>query len=133
MNNFQASNILHFDKYCFTDNNTFARHFALVLLPSSVMGYCNNVLCSVITSKKEKYYSLQLKNNKYRCFSKDSYVCFRRRDLEDVSDLSNGKQPVDTLNKLDIKEAFKILKSVLYGAKDMYMTATIVREWKKIK
>ena len=76
MNNFQASDILHFKKYFFTDIKTYAKHFALVLLPSSVMNYKNNLLCSVITSKEEKYYSLKLECNKYQCFSKDCYACF---------------------------------------------------------
>ena len=133
MNNFEASHILHFEKYFFTDTNKYARHFALVLLPSSVMDYQNNFLCSVITSKPEKYYSLKLLKIKYKCFYEDSYACFRRRDIQQVDDLSNKNQPVGRLNKIDIKKSFKIIKSVLYGAGDLYMMATVIREWKKIK
>ena len=133
MNNFKASDILYFKKYFFTDINKYARHFALVLLPSSVMNYQNNFLCSVITSKQENYYSLKLLKTRYKCFYKDSYACFRRRDIQHIDDLSNQNQPVGRLNKTDIKESFKIIKSVLYGAGDLYMMATIIREWKKIK
>lgn len=133
MNNFQASDILHFKRYFFTDTNTYAQHFALVLLPSAVMNYENNLLCSVITSKKEKYYSLKLECKNYPCFSRDSYACFRRRDTEDTSDLSNKDQPVGNLKKVDIKKAFKVIKKVRYGAGDMYQMATVIREWKKIK
>jgi hypothetical protein len=133
MNNFQATDLLHFDKYFFTDNNTYARHFALVLLPSLVMNCQNNILCSVITSKEEKYYSLKLEKNKYQCFSKDCYACFRRRDMEDINDLSNINQPIGKLDKADTKKAFKVIQKVYYGAKDTYMMATIIREWKKIK
>lgn len=133
MNNFQIADILHFDKYFFTDINKHARHFALVLLPSAVMNYRNNLLCSVITSKVEKRYSLILESSKYKCFSKNCYACFMRRDIEDVNDLSNGIQPVEKLNKLDVNKAFKIIKKVYYGAGDMYQMATVIREWKKIK
>jgi len=76
MNNFQVADLLHFEKYFFTDTGTCARHFALVLLPSSVMNYESNLLCSVVTSKKVQYYFLKLEKNKYPCFSKDSYACF---------------------------------------------------------
>jgi hypothetical protein len=133
MNHFQASNILHFERYFFTDAKTYAKHYALVLLPSSVMNYENNLLCSVITSKEEKNYSLKLESNKYQCFSRNSYACFRRRDIEDTSDLSNKYQPVGKLNKIDIKKAFKIIKKVRYGAGDIYQMATVIREWKKIR
>lgn len=133
MNNYKASDILHFEKYYFTDSNKYARHFALVLLPSAIMNYQNNLLCSVITSKQEKHYSLKLEKEKYCCFSEDSYACFRRRDIEALNDLSNKKQPVGKLDKYDIKRAFKIIKGVLYGAGDLYMMATVIREWKKIR
>jgi hypothetical protein len=133
MNNFQSADILHFNKYFFTDTNNHAKHFALVLLSSSVMNYNNNLLCSVITSKMEKYYSLKLECNKYKCFSKDCYACFKRRDIEDINDLSHKMQPVGKLNKLDIRKAFKIIKKVYYGTGDIYQMATVIREWKKIK
>jgi len=132
MNNYKVSDILYFEKYYFTDTNECARHFALVLLPSAVMNYQHNLLCSVITSKPERYYSLKLEKEAYRCFYENSYVCFRRRDIEDVNDLSKKRQPVGTLNRHDIKRAFNIIKSVLYGAGDLYMMATVIREWKKI-
>ncbi|MFH0840454.1 MAG: hypothetical protein V1865_00500 [bacterium] len=132
-NNFQATDILHFDRYFFTDSKKHSRRFALVLLPSAVMNYTNNLLCSVITSKKEKYYALKLEKDKYECFTCDSYVCFRRRDIEALDDLSNKYQPVGKLSKLDIKEAFKIIKKVFYGAGDTLLMATVIREWKQIK
>lgn len=133
MDKYKASDILHFEKYYFTDSNKFAKHFALVLLPPTVMNYQNNLLCSVITSKEENYFSLKLEKEKYCCFSQDSYACFRRRDIESINDLSNGRQPVGKLDRVDIKKALRIIKKVLYGAKDLYMTATVIREWKKIK
>jgi len=133
MNNYKAADILYFEKYYFTDTNECARHFALVLLPSAIMNYRHNLLCSVITSKPEIYYSLKLEKEKYRCFCEDSYVCFRRRDIEDINDLSGRKQPVGILSKYDKKRAFNIIKSVLYGAGDLYMMATVIREWKKIR
>lgn len=133
MNNFKAADILYFRKYVFTDTNESANHFGLVLLPSAVMNYQNNLLCSVITSQPEKYYSLKLLPVKYRCFSKDSYVCFRRRDIQCVDDLDKRCQPVGRLDKNDIKEAFKMVKRVFYGAGDLYLTATVIREWKKIR
>lgn len=133
MNNYKASDILHFEKYYFTDINKYARHFALVLLPSAIMNYQNNLLCSVITSKPENYFALKLEKEKYYCFSEDSYACFRRRDIEDVNDLSNKKQPVGKLDKVDINKAFKIIKKILYGTGDLYMMATVIREWKKIR
>lgn len=133
MNSYKASDILHFSKYFFTDTNKFARHFALVLLPSAIMNYQNNLLCSVITSKPENYYALKLEKAKYFCFSEDSYACFRRRDIENINDLSNKNQPVGKLDKIDINKAFKIIKNVLYGAGDIYMMATVIREWKKIR
>jgi hypothetical protein len=133
MNNFQVADILYFERYFFTDTKTYAKHYALVLLPSLVMNYENNLLCSVITSKEEKNYSLKLEANKYPCFSKDSYACFRRRDIENINDLSNKDQPVGKLNKVDIKKAFKVIKKVRYGVGDMYQMATVIREWKKIK
>ncbi|MDP2736543.1 MAG: hypothetical protein Q8O59_02020 [bacterium] len=133
MNNYKASDILHFEKYYFTDTKKYAKHFALVLLPSAIMNYQNNLLCSVITSKPENYFALKLEKEKYSCFYEDSYACFRRRDIEDINDLSNKRQPVGVLNKYDIKRAFNIIKGVLYGAGDLYMMATVIREWKKIR
>jgi len=133
MNNYKALDILHFEKYYFTDTNKYARHFALVLLPSAIMNYQHNLLCSVITSKQETNYSLKLEKEKYRCFFGDSYACFRRRDIEDINDLSNKKQPVGALSKYGVKRAFNIIKGVLYGAGDLYMMATVIREWKKIR
>ena len=133
MNIFQAADILHFERYRFTDDGSVARHFALVLLPSSVVGYENSLYCAVITSKEDKQYSLKLEKNKYSCFSRDSFACFRRRDIESISDLSENKQPLEKLNKADIKNAFKVIKSVLYRAGDAYMTATVIREWKTMR
>lgn len=133
MNNFQASDILHFKEYIFTDTGESAIHFALVLLPSAVMNYENNLLASVITSKKPNNVFLELEKGKYACFTRNSYACFRRRDTICLDGLSNKKQPVGKLNKADIKKAFKIIKYVLYGTKDTYLMATVIREWKKIK
>ncbi|HAM88853.1 MAG: hypothetical protein US83_C0015G0023 [Candidatus Falkowbacteria bacterium GW2011_GWC2_38_22] len=133
MNKYKISDILHFEKYYFTDNNSFAKHFALVLLPSQIMNFQNNLLCSVITSKEEKYYSLKLESDKYCCFTKNSYACFKRRDIQNICDLSNNKQPVGQLDKNDFKKAFAIIKSVYYGSDDIYLMATVIREWKKIK
>ena len=76
---------------------------------------------------------MNLQGIKYKCFYEDSYACFRRRDIQHVNDLSNKNQPVGRLNKIDIKKSFKIIKSVLCGAGDLYMMATVIREWKKIK
>ena len=132
--NFQAADILHFDKYIFTDTNKFAMHFAMVLLPPSVMDFENNLLCSVITSRRTKYFALELKKTDYKFFPKPySYVCLNRRDINSIEDLSDYEQPLGRLQKNDIKNAFKILKKILYGTDDTYLVATIVREWKKIK
>lgn len=133
MDCFGVADILHFQNYRFTDNGNVASHYALVLLPPSIVGYENNLYCAVITSRKDTYFSLKLEKDKYICFSRDSFVCFRRRDIESLSDLSKKKQPLGRLNRADIKKAFNILKSVLYGAGDTYMTATIIREWKNIR
>ena len=132
MDKFQVADILHFSKYVFTDSNTFASHFALVLLPPVIMNFSNNLLCSVITSKEDKYHALKLAQSEYKCFSKDSYVCFKRRDIECLVDLSKNKQPVGKLKQNDIKKAFKIIKAVYYGTNDIYQMGTVIREWKKI-
>ncbi|MFA6525383.1 MAG: hypothetical protein WCT33_03930 [Patescibacteria group bacterium] len=131
---FRTSDILHFEKYCFTDsdNPTYARHYALVLLPPAVMNYSNNLLCAVITSKKTKYFALKLLKSKYSFFNVDSYVCFRRRDINPLTGLSNKKQPVGKLDQIDIERAFKIIKRIYNYTSDVYLMATVVREWKKI-
>ncbi|OGY42208.1 MAG: hypothetical protein A2Y67_01670 [Candidatus Buchananbacteria bacterium RBG_13_39_9] len=132
-NNFQTADILHFAEYVFTDTNQKARHFALVLLPSKIMEFESNLLCAVITSKFTREFALKLLKSKYAFFSKDSYVCLNRRDINCLEGLSDSKQPVGKLDILDIRKAFKILKSILYGTSDIYLMATIVKEWKKIK
>ncbi|MCF7795447.1 hypothetical protein K9M50_03745 [Patescibacteria group bacterium] len=90
------------------------------------------MFCNYIKARKELFFKI-LESNNYQCFSRDSYACFRRRDIEDTNDLSNKDQPVGKLNKIDIKKAFKIIKKVCYGAGDMYQMATVIREWKKIR
>ncbi len=132
-NNFQTADILHFAEYVFTDTNQKARHFGLVLLPSKIMEFENNLLCAVITSKFTREFALKLLKSKYDFFSEDSYACFNRRDINCLEGLSNAKQPLGRLDSSDIRKAFKILKSILYGTKDVYLVATIVKEWKKIK
>jgi len=132
-NQYQPADILHFQRYHFTDTHQEKPHYALVLLPSSIMDLENNLLCSVITSVPTKQFALKLLKSKYPCFQKDSYVCFNRRDINCLSDLSDKKQPLGKLHKEDIHKSFKILKAILYGTKDIYLMATIVREWKIIR
>jgi len=132
MNKYKVADLLHFKNYVFTDTNESAPHFALVLLPSAIMDYEHNLLCAVVTSKFPKKYFVKLSKAKYSCLTKDSYICCSRRDINSITDLSKGKQPLDKLNKVDIKKTFKTLKAILYGTKDIYLMATIVREWKKI-
>jgi len=130
---YKPSDILHFKNYIFTDNNTSAPHFALVLLPPSIMDFTSNILCSVITSKPTKYFSVELLEKKYNCFTKNSYVCLNRRDINSVHDLSAREQPLDSLKHSDAKKVFNVLKNIFYGKKeDKYYIATIIREWKKI-
>ena len=130
---YNIADILHFKKYCFTDNNKSSPHFALVLLPPSIMNYAHNLLCAVITSRQTKRFSLILPKSKYRCFAKDSYACFNRRDTNSVHDLSDREQPVGKLDNVDIRKSFKILKCIFYGTKDIYLMATVIREWKSIR
>ncbi|OGZ34093.1 MAG: hypothetical protein A3H00_00730 [Candidatus Portnoybacteria bacterium RBG_13_40_8] len=72
---------------------------------------------------------------KYKFFSKDSYACFDRMDINCIDDLDDKhKQPLGNLDKPDIAKSLRIIRSVLYGSSkfnDIYMRAAIIREWKK--
>lgn len=135
VNNYRAADILHFKRYIFTDTGASAEHFALILLPSAIMDFEHNLLCSVITSRVPRYLSnaWKLLKTNYNCFSVDSYACLDRRDTNSVHDLSPRQQPVGKLIDHDIRKVFKILKRILYGSRDTFYVAVIVREWKKIK
>lgn len=141
MNNdldFNICDILHFDEYTFTDDRTVANHFGLVLLPSKATKYQNSILCCVITSREpnRKNLVIELKIDKYNCFSKTSYACFNRKDLQSKNGLSAREQPVGKLDQNDRKEAYKKLKRSIYAIQDIastWLKATIFREWSKIK
>ncbi|MGW8184497.1 MAG: hypothetical protein ACWGHO_00105 [Candidatus Moraniibacteriota bacterium] len=125
--------ILHFERYCFTDTGEIAEHFGLVLLPPVIIDLENSLLCSVVTSQPPKYFYLELLPEEYDCFRKKTFVCFNRRDINSIGDLSKNKQPRGKLKSTDFKKAFKIIKGIHYGnSNDTYLVATIVREWKKI-
>lgn len=133
MNNYRVADILHFKKYIFTDTNQSAPHFALVLLPSSIMNFVHNLMCCVITSKPTVKFSVVLLKKKYACFDRDSYACLNRRDINSVYDLSEVKQPVGRLDQDDIQSVFRLLKKIMYGSTDTFQVATIVREWKQLR
>ena len=130
---YQIGDILHFQHYFFTDTNTSAAHFALIILPPEIMDYVNNVLCAVITSKVTKRFALLLRCDDYGCFTKDSYVCLDRRDINALSDVSARRQPVGRLKKSDVKKCFRILQAMYYSQQDVWMMAVIIREWKKVR
>lgn len=135
---FSICDILHFDEYTFTDDNSSADHFGLVLLPSKATKYQNSILCCVITSQEpqRKNLVIELGCDKYRCFNRTSYACFNRKDLQSKSGLSKREQPVGKLNQNDRIEAYKKLKKSLYAIQDIastWLRATIFREWAKIK
>jgi len=142
---FKIADILYFERYFFTDNNSSAPHFALVLLPSSILPYrfSNSLLCAVITSKEPKSFFIELSKKKYIFFSKDSsYVCFDRQDINSINDLdAKQNQPLGALDKIDIKLAFKKIKDLFYSTRgkhlcqsfkiNKFLIATTIREWKK--
>ena len=141
-NNYQVADILYFEKYCFTDTGGIASHFALVTLPSYALRFpgsskrlYNNLLCAVITSQKPRSFYLLLLCRKYSFFSKPSYACFDRMDINCVDDLdSKHNQPLGSLDKPDVAKSLKAIRSVLYGSpkfNDPYMRGSIIREWKK--
>lgn len=134
MNNFEIADILYFNRYFFTDTSESAPHFALVVLPSRLTSFESSILCAVITSNRPTAFFILLEATKYNCFSKQSFVCFNRLDFNSIIDLDRGKkQPLNQLDKVDKKQAFKVLRAVLYGTdlmKDIYIRAVIVREWK---
>ena len=134
--NFEIGDILHFDQYFFTDKGTSTRHFGLVLLPEKITKYENNILCCVITSQTPKCtkYVHEISCSSYDCLTKDSYVCFNRRDIQSKSDLSSGNQPKSSLNNTDLNLSYRKLKKSLYAVKDMaskWYKAAIIREWTK--
>jgi len=137
MSNFQAADILYFRRYFFTDTNTDTKQgaprYALVLLPSCVMGLSDNLLCCVITSQPTTRYALKLPKRIYDFLSKDSFCCFDRRDINSIHDLDNRKQSVGRLTQFGVRRAFGIIKAIHCGTPDLYLMATVVREWKKIK
>jgi len=138
----QVADILYFEKYFFTDNNKSAPHFGLVILPPyltripfSSVKLANNIWCCVITSKKSRRFFLLLLSSKYSCLKVDSYACFDRMDINSLTDLDDKySQPVASLDKKDIKESLKTLRTLLFTdpkfIEDKFLRATIIREWK---
>ncbi|MFZ3055009.1 MAG: hypothetical protein WA091_03460 [Minisyncoccales bacterium] len=136
-NNYSIGSIIYFNKYCFSDEKRGALpHYALVVLPSEVMGFESNLLCSVITSNikaKEDKYCHSLCVSDYDCFAVESFACLNRQDIQSISDLDESKdQPLAVLAISDIKKCFKILKAIKYSTSKQgkYYIATIIREWK---
>lgn len=130
---FDIGDILFFFAYQFTDNNESAPHYGLVMLPSILMEYENSVLCSVITSREsssEKKYCFSLSNN-HECFTKNTYCCLNRRDIQSIFDLDESKNPQSRLLESELKKCFQLLKSISYSpVQDKYLIPTIIREWK---
>jgi len=141
---YKAGDILFFDPYVFTDSSApdERRHFALALAPNRVTSFerqpmPNSIYCAVITSQvpRRMQYAHLLAPASYQCFSKDSYACLDRIDMQSLGCLGSGcQQPLDKVIALDAKKIFKKLKAVLYSRPmmDPFMRATIFREWKKL-
>lgn len=139
MNNYKVADILHFGIYRFTDDldSKLGPRFALVIIPSKLTAFENNLYCSVITTQKPRSfdYFLKLKKSNYNCFNQDCIVCFNRMDLCSLEDLSKGKQPKSTLDQGDMQKSFKKLKKMLYSSRhsqllDKFLRAVTIREWK---
>lgn len=132
---FLVGDILFFQEYQFTDRGEIKPHFALVLLPETATKYQGSVLCCVITSKAPNSWGLLLKQATYKCFQRDSYACFNRKDLVSKSGLHQSQQPKGALTAADKKAGFKILKASLYVIKDMaadpFLRGAIIYHWKK--
>ncbi len=131
---FNVGDILYFDQYQFTDTGETKPHFGLVLLPEHATEYQNSILCSVITSKEPRGWSLLLSKELYPCFNRNSYACFDRKDLVSKSGLNKEKQPVGSLSQIDLPKAFKMLRKSLFFVNDLgkspYFRAAIIYQWK---
>jgi hypothetical protein len=132
--NFEVGHILFFDRYQFTDTGETKPHFALVLLPERATEYQNSILCAVITSKEPKKWGLPLSKTAYSCLTRDSFVCFDRKDLVSKEGLGSDEQPKGKLTDGDFKPAFKLLKKSLFVVDDLgkspYFRAAIIYQWK---
>lgn len=136
MNNYSIGDVLYFSSYYFTDTKESMPHYGMVTLPSILMDYENNVLCSVLTSSeksKRKKYCTPLCLEAHKCFSKQTYCCLNRRDIQSLIDLDKKKKhPLSTLTKEELIKCFNLFKSINYSIyqKDKYFIPTIIREWK---
>lgn len=134
---FSVGDIPFFKEYQFTDSGEMAPHYGLVLLPESATKYNNSVLCCVVTSQQPQRtkWNLPLECSSYKCFTKNSFACFDRKDLVSKTGLGEDPQPRASLNNSDLRKAFKILKGSLYTIKDLandpYMRGAIIYAWKK--
>lgn len=132
--NFSVGDVPFYEEYVFTDTGTMKRHFGLILLPEKATQYQGSNLCCVITSKSPNNWGYKLCKSDYSCFSCDSFACFNRKDLVSKTGLGDGNQPKGSLNKQDLKEAYKILKKSLFCIKDFasdpFIRGTIIKEWK---
>jgi hypothetical protein len=136
MNNYGIGDILFFTSYYFNDTRESLPHYGIVILPSILMDYDNNVLCSVVTSSeksKTEKYCVALFIDIHKCFSKQTYCCLNRRDIQSLVDLDQERgYPLSTLTKEELIKCFNLLKSIKYSPhqKDKYLIPTIIREWK---
>lgn len=132
---FRVGDILFFDQYQFTDTGEVKAHFALALLPEHATKYQGSVLCCVITSREPRNWFLLLLPSSYPCFKQNSFACFNRKDLVSKSGLSKDKQPLASLNKIDLTAAYKTLHKSLFALNDIgsspYFRGIIVYQWKK--
>ena len=136
MDSYSIGDILYFLSYYFTDTNGCKPHYAMVVLPSVLMEYENQILCSVITSNKgskKKKYCIPLSLKIHKCFNKETFCCINRRDIQALEDLDSSKKlPLSTLTKEELKECFRLFKNINYSPiQNKYLLPVIVREWKR--
>jgi len=133
---FNVGDIPWFDEYVFTDTGEVRSHFGLAILPETATKFQSSLLCCVITSKETKSWSMALNPSNYiACFTKESFICFDRKDLVPLDGLGGEPQPRGKLTKKDASDAYKILKKSLFCIQDIgsdiFMRGAIIREWKK--
>ncbi len=103
MGDYNIGNILYFSPYFFTDTKKCKPHYAMVVLPSILMEFENQVLCCVITSNKKvkkSKYCITLLPKVHKCFNKETFCCINRRDIQALADLDAKKRiPIIGFNK----------------------------------
>ena len=132
MDKIKVGDILYFDEYIFTDNNSTAKHFALVVLPQLL--FVENIYCAVITKQTPRNNLLiKLDCDNYSCFSVVSYACMDRIDIERIEKGNHRYRASLTVE--DLRKGLKVIRKCIAlnhpCYKNKLFTATVIREWKK--